>query len=342
MHSHNNNAYRMDNMTNQTRLIILTLLLLSIYILLFHAGLTHEEKRLHHKISNAQKFLWDSLCAIGFELDSDNDPNHSGFIGVEFSEITTTTGSLPAKQCSTDPLWGVQFMRWFGELGLSAGDKVLLSASSSFPAMVYSCLAACEACGLEVTFMLSLGASSWGANREGMNFAAMLDILRRGGFLKTRPRLYTLGGTNENADGMDDTAKRLLQGKVSDDELVKGLTLDELVALKSGYISGSRVVINIGGNASSMGTDTMRLNLSPGIVYPAEGLDGGNGLASNALKAGVPVIHVLNLKVLAEKCGIDFAVRRGNFMRGRSILAGLVSLAVFTFFMITHRRWGFE
>ena len=341
MYPHDNNADRMDNMTNQTRLIILTLILLIIYVC-FHSSMTLSERRLYTKILDAQKFLWQQLGNMGLSLDEKADPYHSGFIGVEYSEITTTIGSLPAKQCATDPLWAVQFVRWFGELGLTRGDRVLVSASSSFPGMVYACLAACESLGLEADFLLSLGASTWGANRPEVNFSGMLELLHRGGFLKTRPSMYTLGGTNENADGMDDEAKRLLQGAVSDDELVRGLTLDELVARKSEHLAGVRVLVNIGGNASSMGTDTMSLNLTPGIVYPSAEIDGGNGLVGNALRANIPVIHVLNLRALAEDCGIDFEARRSNFRQGRSILGGLVSLAVFTIFMFTHKRWSYE
>lgn len=341
MYSHYYNADRMDNMTNQTRLIILTLILIIIYVF-FHSSLTLSERRLYTKILDAQKFLWQQLEKIGLSLDENTDPYHSGFIGEEYSEITTTLGSLPAKQCSTDPLWAVQFVRWFGKLGLTRGDRVLLSASSSFPGMVYACLAACESLGLEVDFLLSLGASTWGANRPELNFSGMLEILRRGGYLRIRPSMYTLGGTNENADGMDDEAKSLLQGAVSDDEIVKGLTLDELVALKSEHLAGVKVLVNIGGNASSMGTDTMSLNLTPGIVYPSEEIDGGNGLVGNALRSGIPVIHVLNLKSLAEKCGIHFSARQRNFTRNRSFFGGILSLFTFAFFMITHKRWSYE
>ena len=331
MYHHNNNAHGVNAMTNYARLIVLTVMLLIIFVF-FHSTMNSTESRLYRKILSA---LWDAVGS-----DAENDPYRSGFIGVEFSEITTTMGSLPAKQCSTDPLWAVQFLRWFGELGLQRGDRVLVSASSSFPAMVYSCLSACEELGLDITFMLSLGSSSWGANREGLNLCEMLKILRRGGFLKTRP--CTLGGTNENADGMDSSAKTTLQGTVSDDEMVKGLTLDELVALKSEYIAGCKLVVNIGGNASSMGTDSMSLNLPAGIVRPSDSLDGGNGLAGNALRAGVPVLHVLNLRGLSEKCGIDFTARRSGFKRGRSIIGGILAGVVFAFFMITHKRWGYE
>lgn len=342
MYPHDYNAHIMDSMNNYTRLIFLTVILLCIYVF-FHSSKTLTELRLYNKILDAQKFLWQQLANMGLSLDENTDTYHSGFIGVEYSEVTTTMGSLPAKQCSTDPLWGVQFVRWFGELGLTRGDRVLVSASSSFPGMVYSCLAACESLGLEVDFLLSLGASTWGANRPELNFSGMLEILRRGGYVKTRPSMYTLGGTNENADGMDDEAKRLLQGAVSDSDLVRGLTLDELVARKSEHLaSGVRVLVNIGGNASSMGTDTMSLNLNPGIVYPSRKTDGGNGLVGNALRADIPVIHVLNLRGLAENCGIDFTSRHRDFTRNRSIFGGILSLVTFTYFMITHKRWQYE
>ncbi len=342
MYSHYYNAHRMDNMTNQSRLILLTVILLCIYVF-FHSALNLSERRLYTKILDAQKFLWQQLGNMGLSLDEKADTYHSGFIGVEYSEVTTTMGSLPAKQCSTDPLWGVQFVRWFGELGLTRGDRVLVSASSSFPGMVYSCLAACEALGLEVDFLLSLGASTWGANRPEVNFSGILELLRRGGHVKTRPSMYTLGGSNENADGMDDEAKRLLQGAVSDSDLVRGVTLDELVALKSEHLaSGVRVLVNIGGNASSMGTDTMSLNLNPGIVYPSQKTDGGNGLVGNALRADIPVIHVLNLRGLSESCGIDFTSRHRNFTRNRSFFGGILTLLTFAYFMITHKRWRYE
>ena len=89
-------------MTNYARLIVLTVMLLIIFVF-FHSTMNSTESRLYRKILSAQKFLWDAVGS-----DAENDPYRSGFIGVEFSEITTTMGSLPAKQCSTDPLWAVQ------------------------------------------------------------------------------------------------------------------------------------------------------------------------------------------------------------------------------------------
>lgn len=321
---------------------MLTVILILVYVLC-RSHMTYDERRLYAKVESAQKFLWSELEARGLERDEESDPNHSGFIGVEYSPITTTLGSLKSKQCSTDPLWSVQFMRWLRELGLSPGDTVFISSSSSFPGILYSAVAACEYLGLEVRLCVSLGSSTWGANRPGFTCSMMLDALRSGGFMKARPELYTLGGENENAGNMPEEGREILEGSLSShDTLLTRNTLQEIINIKAKLIPGSKVFVNIGGNASSMGLDSMSLNLPPGLVRPESGIDGGDGLAGLALRSGIPVIHILNLKRLADECGIDFNERRGDFKRGNSLSGGIISFAVFSFFMITHKRWTYQ
>ena len=328
-------------MSTHTRLIVLTLLLIGIYIF-FHTSLNPEERKLYGKLLSAQKYLWSELGRRGLERNEDFDPYHSGFIGEEYSAITTTMGNLAAKQCSTNPLWAVQFMRWFTGLGLKSGDRVYISASSSFPAMVYSCIAASESLGLDVVLCVSLGSSTWGANRPEFPLSAILASLRSAGFMNVRPSIYTLGGENENAGNMSEEGRDILIDAVKGEELIMGKSLQEIIDIKAKYLEGSKVFVNIGGNASSMGMDSMSLNIPAGLVMPDENIDGGNGLAGIALRQGVPVIHVLNLKGLADRCGIDFEARHADFRRGRNILGSIAGFALFTFFMITHRRWGYE
>ena len=328
-------------MTNQANKLIILTLTLSIIYIFFHNSLTQSERKLYNRILSAQKYLYDYLENSGLEIN--NDIYKSGFIGVEYSEITTTIGSLESKQCSNNPLWALQFIRWFHELGLKQGDKIIISASSSFPAMVYSCLAACESEKLDVTLLLSLGSSTWGANRPELTFSQILDTLNHGGYTKIRPSLYTLGGVNENAEDLSPEAREILKNSIKNQNLLlTGKTLDEIVNIKSQYLNESKLLINIGGNASSMGNDTYSLNLKPGIIFPNKNINGGNGLVGNALRQNIPVIHVLNLKGLAEQCGIDFSKRTGNFKRGRNIFAGLMSLIMFSLFMINYKRWNYE
>ena len=261
---------------------------------------------MYEKIEDAQRYLYHELEARN--IHPENDPFKSGFIGLNDSITTTTKGSLTSKQCSTDPLWGVQFLRWFDELGIKSGDKVFLSVSSSFPGLDYSCIAACEMRGLNPVLCVSLGASSWGANRPDMNMADILDVLRAGGYMNIQPEFWTLGGLNENADNMNPKGREILISSMKGRNLEIRSTLQEIVALKAQHIPGSKLVINIGGNASFMGYGDNFADIPSGVIMPGDNIDFGNGLAGIALKAGIPFINIRSLKGLAEKCGINYSI----------------------------------
>ena len=267
--------------------------------------MTFRERKLYRKILSAQKFLWHCLKSSGIPIDETTDPNHSGFIGVETSITTTTKGSLASKQCAANPLWGVQFLRWFDELGIRRGSKVFLSVSSSFPALVYSCIAACELFGLETVMCVSLGSSSWGANRPELNMSVILELLTQAGFMKTCPKLYTLGGKNENAENMPAEGREYLIRIMKGKNLEVRNSLQEIVDLKTKYIAGAKLAVNIGGNASFPGYCEPYVPLRSGVIMPDEKIDCGNGLAAIALRTGIPVINIREVKSLAEKCRIS-------------------------------------
>ena len=270
-----------------------------------------RENVLYAKILDAQKFMHKALEARQIFCSTDIDPYHSGFIGVENSIITTKRGSLASKQCSANPIWGVKFLRWFETIGLKCGDKVFLSVSSSFPALVYSCIAACEARELCGVLCVSLGSSSWGANRPELNMSVILELLTQGGFMNMRPELYTLGGKNENAENMSHEGREYLIRTMQGKPLEMRNSLQEITALKAKYISGSKLVINIGGNASFPGYCEPYVPVPSGVIMPDEKIDCGNGLAAIALRAGIPVINIREVKSLAEKFGISSKRLRG-------------------------------
>ncbi len=269
--------------------------------------MTLSEHELHRKILSAQKFLWHYLqisVLTSHENHPSPDPNHTGFIGIANSIITTTAGSLPAKQCSTNPLWAIHFLHWFESLGLTRDDQVFLSVSSSFPALVYSCIAACEFFGLEAVLCVSLGSSSWGANRPELNMSVILELLTHGGFMQTRPELFTLGGKNENADNMPPEGRDYLIRIMHSKHLEIRSTLQEIVDMKAKYIPGSKLVINIGGNASFPGYAEPYEPVPSGLIMPDEKIHNTNGLAGIALRSGIPVINIREIQSLAEKFGI--------------------------------------
>ena len=333
------------------RLMLLTAALCALWAAQ-RAPLNAEESRLYHKVESAQAFLWDALEQGGISLDVKADPYRSGFIGVEWSVTTTTLGSLEAKRCATDPLWAVRALRWFDAQGLREGDRIAVLASSSFPGLLYSVLAAAEARGLRVDLAVSLGSSTWGTNRPEAPWPVLAGILRRGGFLglDAKPAFYTLGGEEENGFGMPEEARALLAeaARLDDVELFRNATLDEAVDRKMRLIGGdgseppAKLVVSVGGSEGNIGTDPAAMSLMSGVLAPGEGPHAGNGVIGMALRAGRPVLYLLNLRVLAEAEGIGWEERRPEFAARGSAMASVLGLALFSLVMATHRRWTWE
>ena len=261
---------------------------------------TNQIAQTTKQVRAAHLFLWNSLKNFGLEQDFEHDIFHSGFIGVENSIITTRSGNLRAKQYSTKPEWTKIFINWFYEAGLKSGDNIFISSSSSFPAMLCSCLIAAENFGLQIKLCVSLGSSSWGANRPELLSADILKILHDNGFIKTLPEFYTLGGINENGGGFSREAIKILSRV---ENIFINHDLEEAVKIKLPFINNSRLVISIGGNASSMGRDLNALNIPPGLNFSSD--NAGNGIAGIALRNNIPVIHVSKIIELAKKFDLD-------------------------------------
>ena len=213
-------------------------------------------------------------------------------------------------------------------------------------------LAAAEARGLRVDLAVSLGSSTWGANRPEAPWPVLAGILRRGGFLglDAKPAFYTLGGEEENGFGMPEEARALLAeaARLDDVELFRNATLDEAVDRKMRLIGGdgseppAKLVVSVGGSEGNIGTDPAAMSLMSGVLAPGEGPHAGNGVIGMALRAGRPVLYLLNLRVLAEAEGIGWEERRPEFAARGSAMASVLGLALFALVMATHRRWTWE
>jgi poly-gamma-glutamate system protein len=316
------------------------------------ANLTPEESLLYRKVRAAQDCLWTELGKRNVESDAGADVDKTGFIGVEWSSITTTIGSQDSKRSACDPLWAAQSLRWFDRLGLAAGDRVVVLSSASFPGMLFAVLAAAEARGLDVDLVVSLGASTWGANRPEAPWPVLGTILREGGFLVTKPLFYMLGGGGgENGGGMPEegvTALERAAGKEGT-ELVRTSSFAATVERKLSLIDGPRpkakkasLVVNIGGSETSLGHDPAAITLPSGLLFPHNRLSAGDGVIALSLQQGFPVLHLLNLRSLAGRSGIAYEKRLPIFAGTRPITFAAVGAALFALVMATHRRWTWE
>ncbi|HEY5776083.1 MAG TPA: poly-gamma-glutamate system protein, partial [Xanthomonadales bacterium] len=283
----------------------------------------------------------------GIASTPESDPWSCGLIGLEWSSITTTLGELASKRTACNPAWAVQFSRWFRDLGLMPGDPIAIYSSGSFPGLLLNTVAAAEAMQLESLLIVSLGASTWGANHPDIPWPVLAEELRRGGFIHKQADYYTLGGGAELGHGLSPEGEAILLKAVADSgvELLMADDLQEMITRKSELMQGfgTRVLINIGGSQANLGDDVGVLRLQPGLAHVAGAGQGGNGLIGFAIENHIPVIHMLNLKSVSAMAGIPYdGPPRKTIASGKTPWWSGIGVALFFVVLLTHKRWRLE
>ena len=136
-------------------------------------------------------------------------------IGDDFTPITTTLGSLSAKEVSTNPDFAALMVRLLKEAGLKPGDKAGVILSGSFPALAISTLAALQTLELEAIVMSSLGASSYGANQKEATWIDMEGWLAGNEGMVYRSIVITRGAENDIGEGLIDEGIEIIKEAVS-------------------------------------------------------------------------------------------------------------------------------
>ena len=292
-------------------------------------------------------------CAEAAEggIDARTDINRTGFIGKESTPITTSLGHLDAKRTSTNPNFAAAVVRMLKQAGVVRGDAVAVGASGSFPALAVAAIAAIETMGARPIVIASFGASNWGANDPRFTLIDMLACLREKGIIAAEPAAIAVGGENDDGTDMTAEGRALVERRIAAGgrPVVREKTLEadvrrrmEIYAAAAGA-APIKAFINVGGSWANMGTDSRVLELKPGltdaVAIPAPGK---RGVIQEMAARGVPVIHLLYVKGLAERYGLPwdpvplpkpgegalFAGAAGGVVRGRWFPAVAVLLIV--------------
>ena len=335
---------KMTAVKRRNRIALTVTALLMVCLWLFSgSGMAKEERALWHSVRSAEDAVWSWRAERTGVLNLDADPHKTGLIGVEWSPLSTTLGALPAKRTACDPRWSIVISRWLNSLNIERGDSVVLLSSSSFPGLILNTLTALETRGADVTMVLSLGSSTWGANDSSNSWPLVSGFLRTKGFIHTKADFYTPGGDNETGVGLSPEAigeMRAMAGRDGTPFIVKK-SLEDVIIWKMSLIEEKRpkAVISIGGSNANMGDDEAILKLKPGLTAD-KNVNGGSGVIGRALSQGYPVIHLLNIKELAAKEGIPFDSAPYCFFRSaRSIVFAVLALLIFVFWLFTAKRW---
>jgi poly-gamma-glutamate system protein len=269
-----------------------------------------EEIHAARLMSQALESLRLARLARNLPLEPVLDPNATGMIGWEYSDITTTLGYLPAKRTSTNPAFAGLMVRLLREAGCQAGDKVGVTFTGSFPALNVAVLAACAALNLEPRIVSSVGASSYGANIPGFTWLDMEKHLYNNGIFPYISLAVSYGGVVETGGGIDGTGLELAREAVErhgapllaegDYSQVAG----DVARRKALLDANGRLAcyINVGGALTALGWVASSARLDNGLLreIPPE-RDPARGLIFLYMEEKIPVIHLLNIDRLARR-----------------------------------------
>lgn len=258
--------------------------------------------------------------SLGLGINPSLDPYFSGYIGVEFSLITSTVGNLEAKQCATNPDFAALITRWLNELHLTDSGSVVIHASASFPSLTVAAIIACENFGLQPLIMSSAGASSFGANIPEYCYWDMETQLAAQGILQHRSSYCSPGAQNDNASSLWEGGLQAIQHAAirNGHELHTAKNLKEAINQKLIFIEESGPVeafINIGGNQAALGCGPGSRRIPYGIIHPdqlefflSKSPDDTLGLIPRILAQNIPVIHLLHIRDIALENGLPLTL----------------------------------
>ena len=245
-----------------------------------------------------------------------HDPLRSGFIGTEFSPITTTLGSLPAKQTALNPDFAALYIHWFNQLGLENGDRVVIHASGSFPALSISAIIAVQKFGLEPLIFSSAGASSFGANLSEFTYWDIENTLFLKDIIHFRTQYATPGGQNDNGMSFWEGGMQIVKEAAQRNQYPLHIppdlqaAIDDKIKIMQQF-EPFQLFINIGGNQAAMGRSPCGLDIPVGLITSTINCDEPNsGLIQLVNKRGIPVIHMLDIREIAVQHGISLEPER--------------------------------
>ncbi len=296
-------------------LIALFIILLSGFLILENSKVTtySEDYEIKLEASRLTAQCFEKIKQLkikkNINIDKSTDLNHTGMIGQDFSEITTTLGNLEAKRTSTNPNMSAVIVHMFNELRLQPKDTIAVNFSGSFPALNIAVMCAIEKMNLEPIIISSIGSSTHGANDTELTYLDMENYLYSEGLITNRSSYFSIGGMYDigqemNPETRDKIVKRLRNygyKLLYDDDLIHNINARYDIY---NSVNDVKCFVNVGGNDASFGDSNVMVYVDGGIITELPNKDDSTGLIQLFLKDSKPAIHILNIKSLAAKYGL--------------------------------------
>lgn len=243
-------------------------------------------------------------------LDNINDPNETGIIGQQFSEITSGRGSLPIKLSTANPNFSAMIVQQIKDAGLEKGDHVALCFTGSFPALDIATCAAIETLGLKPILVTSVTSSSWGANAPNLTWLDMQKSLYDAELISFMPLASSIGGNQDlgrtlSRDGREKAESAIYRNNVPyiNTGSLEGNIQERMNVFKKESNGQIKLFINVGGGIASLGGNQNAKNIPSGLHkdLKIKDFEEKNGVVYEMVKQDIPVINLLNISRLMSK-----------------------------------------
>jgi poly-gamma-glutamate system protein len=314
-------AYQRSRIMAKTALwTILVFILIDSSRWLLHDPLYETKIQAALIMHKALQILAEERGRRGMLIDEKVDPNRTGLIGREYTDLTTTLGNLAAKRTTTNPNFSGAVVDMIDQSGARHGDTVAVSFSGSFPALNLAVLAAVKAMGLRPLIISSVGASSFGANEPLWTWLDMEKVLVNKGIITDQTAFASLGGIVDENGGMNGAGIELGLQAIRRNRIPyikedgKATLLQDIERRMTIYektnMSRSAAFINVGGTLTSLGDDPQAVFFAPGLILKMRPSNHPmRGIIVRMQEKGIPVIHLLDIRKLAAKYGLPFDPR---------------------------------
>jgi poly-gamma-glutamate system protein len=304
-------------------LVFLALLSLALFYLAEKSQTPRKAEYYNQKIEaanlakQAQDIIKRETSDRGYVIDIQNDPNMTGMIGPQYSQITSDRGYIRDKLISTNQNNAAVLIDLYHRAGLKKGDYVAVTFTGAFPAMNIAVLAACKVMDLKPVIITSVGASTWGANWDEFTWLDMESALVKSGIWDYKSVAASLGGGNDHGRGLSPQGRDLLDEAIvrNEVELISSIDEENPVGSLQANIEKRveifdrekgndeyKTVINVGGGLAAVGSSQNGRLILPGYnprLYERE--LPAVGTINIMAERRIPVIRLLQMTNFAER-----------------------------------------
>lgn len=313
--------YYKKNYTFKKKIVYSAVLSSIIYILLVYilpsdqSPVTKNSLQASQKMAKAISVIRTYRAKNSLPINKKNDPNLTGLIGSKQTSLTTSLGHLQAKRTTTNPNFAGFIVYLLLKAGVKKGDLIAVGSSASFPGLMIASVCAADAMGAEPIIILSLGASSYGANNPDFNLLHIYEILLQNHIFSCKPVAVSLGGEGDRGINMDTQLKNKLINQIKrsnvpfifENNLRKSVEKRMQIYDNKAGTEKIGAFINCGGNLANLGTSSLILRVKPGLIKNVT-LPKKNqrGVLFEMASEDIPCIHLLYIQGLIQKYNLKW------------------------------------